>query len=282
VTIGSPSTKKCPTCAEEIEAAALVCRFCGTRFAVELLGYCPSCHRQVTIGDGHACPECGTAVVDEIRESRLREDEPDTGRLPPPLPPRPPPPAAGEVREGIVGSLRMKIGEIMAALSIAAMILTSAFAFGEIESLAWAERAIGLRTELAQPALAFVLGAVVAALVAAIAIRPLVPRARDVGAAAKRKYRRRLRDEYGLGSVYVRRGMRGSVITLVVLLIGIGGIVLYNIDKVSGDADLEPAFGIYLALILTAVAIIGSLLMWPFRSAEVVLMDGQGGIHRST
>ena len=117
-------------------------------------------------------------------------------------------------------------------------------------------------------------------MIAGFGIRALVPRARDVGTAAKRGYRRRLRDEYGIPVLYLRRGIRGSLIAVSLLLIGLGAGVLWQMSNLRDDGyDLK--FGIYLAGILVVVALVGALLIWPARSAEIVLMDKEGNIQRS-
>jgi len=108
-----------------------------------------------------------------------------------------------------------------------------------------------------------------------------MPRLRDVGAAVRRGYRKRLKEEYGIAALYPRRGIKGSLITVVILLIGLGGIVVYNINDVNNTAGWEPTFGLYLAAGLVVVALTGVPLLWPSKSAEIVYMDKEGNIHRS-
>jgi hypothetical protein len=259
---GSSSTKRCPDCAEEVPTDAGFCPYCGFSFAAEPV----------------------EAESQELVEVEFEEEVPSAP--PPPAPPvsaSPLQPArasapVGEVREGIVGSARTRLGEVVLGLSIAAMVLTAMFSVADIRALAWAEYTSG---QLAKPALGYTIGAVIVAVVAAFGIRVLMPRLKDVGAAVRRGYRRRLRDEYGMTALYPRRGLKGSLIWTAILLIGLGGIVLYNINDVNNTAGLEPAFGLYLAAILVVVALIGVPLVWPWGSPETVYMDQEGNIHRS-
>jgi uncharacterized membrane protein YhaH (DUF805 family)/RNA polymerase subunit RPABC4/transcription elongation factor Spt4 len=64
-------TKLCPLCAETIKAEARLCRFCGARFEVSDLGYCTSCHGEMTLDANGRCSRCGSEVIDRHYKSVL-------------------------------------------------------------------------------------------------------------------------------------------------------------------------------------------------------------------
>jgi hypothetical protein len=77
-------TKKCPMCAETIDAADTHCRYCGAQFIITRQGYCQNCHRMTEADNAGKCRLCGSPLVDLKLVSTVTEPaKPQVAPIPP-------------------------------------------------------------------------------------------------------------------------------------------------------------------------------------------------------
>ena len=265
-------------CAEEIQAEARVCEFCGTTFSLAQTGYCSGCHQIVTAGGGASCATCGTPLVDVHVKSDVLEV--------PPLPAwttttaaeadaGPATAAADTIHVWQPLLVRNMVGAPLNALACLFLLIAAWMPD-------WAQRT-GSRvvtTWLGPKLLPFVVVALVMLLLSRGGSNQRPRGARRLNTREWRRKWRQNRKDFGVRGAYrpVRWGAARTILAALVW-VGVGGVVLANVQYLRSLAGVEIGAAPWVALASTPFGAVGCLLCMPVSRRRLVKIDSDGNYY---
>jgi hypothetical protein len=296
-------SKTCPRCAEDIEALASWCPWCGAHFVVTSRGYCHTCHDVTASDTAGRCKACGSSLVDVRIESALVAEPapapvvtppaaeppgptPAVAVTPAPVAAQPPPPvptttaggvAVGRARAGVALAPMQWAAYLLQGLAAVGLFLLFVFQF-ENESLVLAVGEGAFVKEVAYIGW----GAPIAALLVSILIpQPVGPRGMRFrfsrGRSERMKHFKGERRRHGSMQIVSARWFTGRLVAVALVWLAGIPITFASLSTVE-NAALQPGAYIATAFMLLGALTAVTLLVTRKRA---VLVDDEGNVFES-